>query len=74
MTDEQYHEMMKTQEGKCAICGTTFTDKPRHIHIDHCHSTGKVRGLLCKPCNQGLGMFKDDPALLKAAAYYVETQ
>lgn len=49
----------------CAICGEEAT------HIDHCHSTGKVRGGLCNLCNGGLGFFKDDPERLRAAARYL---
>lgn len=63
-----YEEMEKSQDFKCAICG-----RPRsniRLNIDHCHSTGKVRGLLCPFCNQGLGYFKDNiDSLLKAAEY-----
>jgi hypothetical protein len=38
------------------------------MHVDHCHITGKVRALVCRPCNTGMGMFKDDDVLLQAAA------
>lgn len=50
----------------CLICGSVD-----RLHIDHCHTTGKVRGLLCGTCNAGLGMFKDSPLLLKRAAEYL---
>jgi hypothetical protein len=65
--------MMLAQEGKCALC---HTDKPngrgKRLHVDHCHGTGKIRALLCHSCNAGLGAFKDDPALLRAAIDYLE--
>ena len=56
------------QAGCCAICGTP-TDS---LHGDHDHETGFTRGLLCGPCNRGLGMFKDNPDALRAAANYIE--
>ncbi|MFB7115757.1 endonuclease VII domain-containing protein [Streptomyces sp. NPDC056291] len=55
----------------CQICGTRAPGDSTW-HVDHCHSTGAVRGLLCRPCNLGLGMFRDDPDRLRAAAEYLE--
>jgi hypothetical protein len=67
-----YAKMLEEQGGKCAICGT---DKPgRHtsrFHIDHCHDSGRVRGLLCANCNIGLGNLQHDPSILKAAIQYL---
>jgi hypothetical protein len=63
--------MMAAQGGRCAICKETFV---RKHHIDHCHATGKVRGLLCHGCNTGIGMFKENPAALLAAADYVKAK
>ena len=61
ITEDEYFEMFNAQKGKCKLCGKT---KPRngakHLIIDHCHSTGKVRGLLCNNCNVLLGKLKDD--------------
>lgn len=54
----------------CEICGTKFAGKTK-VHIDHCHTTGKVRGALCFTCNSGLGMLKDSPELLERASQYV---
>jgi hypothetical protein len=67
-----YARMLEAQNGKCAICGTTQPGlRISRFHIDHCHETGKVRGLLCSPCNTGLGQFKHDTTLLKAASDYL---
>lgn len=60
---------------KCAICGKPFPQDgsaTRSIHTDHCHDTGRVRGLLCKDCNNGLGNFKDNPDRLRDAASYLD--
>ena len=57
----------------CRICGNKRTEKHR-LHIDHCHETDKIRGILCKGCNQGLGKFKDNPELLKKAVAYLTTE
>jgi hypothetical protein len=65
-----YDQMVAEQDGRCLICGA----KPGRIAlaVDHDHETGRVRGLLCRSCNQGLGHFRDDPDLLRSAAAYLE--
>jgi len=69
ITLEQYEQMLIEQDHKCAICG----EKPeRTLHTDHCHETDKVRGLLCRSCNVGLGHFKDDINRLAAAIEYLK--
>lgn len=74
---DDYERMLAEQNGGCAICGAAHTtiDKrtgqPQRLHIDHCHRTGQVRGLLCSNCNIGIGYFADDPDRLKKAAEYV---
>lgn len=69
----EVEEILAAQGGVCAICGTDqwggYRGRP---HVDHCHKTKKVRGLLCDGCNNGLGRFADDPDRLRAAAAYVE--
>jgi 5-methylcytosine-specific restriction endonuclease McrA len=71
LTEEEFNDLYWDQDGSCAICHrpliTTATA------IDHSHKTQKVRGLLCRKCNMGLGLFLDSPTLLDAAAYYVRT-
>lgn len=70
-----YDTMLAAQDGKCAIC-ETITPGVRLVrfHIDHCHKTEKVRGLLCEHCNRGIGHFKDDPALLRRAIKYLSPE
>jgi hypothetical protein len=65
---QQLEELSTRQNHACAICKAS--DRP--LGIDHCHVTGKVRGLLCNSCNVGLGFYCDDPELMRTAARYVE--
>src|SRR3954454_6352124 len=67
ITAEDADAMLEAQNGLCAICGSAPA-----AHVDHDHETGAVRALLCFNCNGGLGQFKDDPRVLRAAAEYVE--
>lgn len=69
LTEEQFHSLLKSQSGLCKICKTP-TDKT--LHIDHCHTTGRVRGLLCFRCNNLLGSAKDNPDILQAAIQYLK--
>ena len=69
LTLAQLHQMVEDQQGLCSICRKAM-DPP---HVDHDHATGQIRGLLCKTCNTGLGMFRDDPRLLAYALVYLET-
>lgn len=63
--------MAEGQGNSCAICHEEFSDN-RAMHVDHCHETGKVRGILCSQCNQGIGLLRDNPTIIRAAAAYVE--
>jgi len=72
ITIEEYETLVAKQNGQCAICGTTNTAPWPHLCIDHDHNTGKVRGLLCGSCNQGIGRLKDSPVLCRKAAEYLE--
>jgi hypothetical protein len=65
-----YDEMLANQGGLCAICGNPPA-KNKHLHIDHCHKTGLVRGLLCGKCNAGIGFLNDEAALAQNAADYL---
>lgn len=68
ITQEDFDAILVNQDGKCAICHQDFKSSP---HVDHCHTSGKVRGLLCKQCNLLIGYAKDDPAILGSAINYL---
>lgn len=67
---DEYLAMYSNQNGKCAICKKVPSTK-RGLHIDHCHETGKVRGLLCHGCNVGIGNFKHNVDLIESAIIYL---
>ncbi len=71
ITWREYEIMLAAQLGGCAVCGAS-SDRNKRLSVDHCHSTGKVRGLLCHRCNISLGLFKDDAARLRRAADYID--
>jgi recombination endonuclease VII len=66
---EGYNALLARQGGACAICRKQPTQR---LCVDHCHVTRKVRRLLCRKCNLGIGYFDDDPRLLQAAAAYLK--
>jgi Autographiviridae endonuclease VII len=78
LTLEDYDSLLKAQGGKCAICGAEESwakssgDGSRLLCVDHDHSTGRIRGLLCAPCNNLLGMAREDATRLRRAAVYLE--
>lgn len=70
ITAADYDQMFAAQQGKCAVCGKS---QDRAFDVDHCHSSGAVRGLLCTSCNRMIGHAGDDPSrLLSAAAYLLK--
>ena len=71
MTREDYNKLLVAQNHKCAICGIDEKEAVKQkLYVDHCHTTGKVRELLCHSCNAGLGLLKESiPVLAKAIAY-----
>lgn len=71
ITSEQWDRMFEDQKGLCAICKRPEEAGVSRLHVDHCHSSGKIRALLCHSCNTGIGHFRDDPATLESAAAYV---
>jgi len=76
LTPDAYRAMLATQGGLCAICGEApppdGVRAASRLHVDHDHSTGVVRALLCTRCNQGIGYMRDRPDLLRLAAEYIE--
>lgn len=70
----EWEAMHLSQGGVCAVCKSSESERSSrysNLSVDHCHSTGRVRGLLCSSCNRGLGFFKDRPDLIDAAAAYL---
>ena len=71
ISSEDYDAMLEEQDNKCKICLGEFNDQTV-TNIDHCHTTNKVRGILCPHCNRGLGQFKEDIKVLTKAINYLE--
>jgi hypothetical protein len=71
ITLKERDALLAEQSGTCAICGADAPGGRGGWHTDHCHTTKKVRGILCTRCNTGIGMFKDNPATLAAAINYL---
>ena len=75
ITAEDYYNMLADQDGKCSICESEEVNNSRissgKLFIDHCHDTGKVRGLLCSKCNHAIGLLNDDVDLLQKAIVYL---
>lgn len=66
----EFEALRCSQNNACAICCEPFSESVR-LNVDHCHKTGQVRGLLCWPCNTGIGKLKDSAELLARAAAYL---
>lgn len=71
VTAADYDRMFSEQSGKCAVCGKT---QERSFDVDHCHGSGRVRGLLCTSCNRMIGHAGDNPESLIRAALYLDPQ
>jgi hypothetical protein len=69
LTQEHFDKMLAEQDNKCALCFKSFDDAK--VFVDHCHSIGNVRGLLCPSCNTALGLIKDDLGWLAKAKKYL---
>lgn len=68
---EEYNQMLVNQNGLCLICGKHYSEFKRNLAVDHCHITGKIRGLLCINCNRGLGAFEDNIQFLQNSINYI---
>ena len=71
ISPEEYDDMLAKQQGGCAMCGKKCKSG-KSLSVDHCHATGKIRGLLCAKCNMSLGCLNDDPGLMRRGADYLE--
>jgi len=74
ITIDEYDALLEAQDGCCAVCGTLYPGKQGRFCVDHDHTTGKIRGLLCATCNLGLGHFQDDVERLQLAIDYLNKQ
>jgi hypothetical protein len=71
----EYEIMFANQNGKCKICNSSNTGRgDKWLVVDHCHESGKIRGLLCNTCNRALGLFKDNIQTLEKALFYLNEQ
>src|SRR5260370_22694006 len=71
ISEQEYQKLLKSQKSKCAICSSSL--KIQQPALDHCHKTHKIRGILCHPCNLGIGFLKDNILLLKSALKYLQS-
>ena len=74
ITEKQYDEMLELQHFGCAICKSVHTKSSvaKRLVVDHCHTTKKVRGLLCSSCNKAIGLLEDSTEFLSSAIRYLE--
>lgn len=74
ITEDDYQRLLRKQKGKCGICGGPPAgpgSQSGRFHVDHCHDTGRVRGLLCGRCNTAIGLLNHSPAIVQRAADWV---
>ena len=74
LTPVQYNALLEAQDYECAICGANTTNTRYgvgNLHVDHCHETGDVRGLLCLACNGAIGLLGDNPSRVASALNYL---
>ena len=73
ITEKEYVDMFNLQQGKCKICNTHRNKLNENLFVDHCHKSNKIRGLLCRKCNAGLGIFKDNTDIINSALKYLQS-
>ena len=73
ITVDDYNRLYEESKGCCYICNVHQLDLKIRLSVDHCHTTGTIRGLLCSSCNHGLGRFRDNTELLEKAIKYLKT-
>lgn len=77
INSETYSQMLQSQSGVCAICGNPETATRlgvvKALSVDHCHTTGRIRGLLCSDCNTGIGKLRDSVKVLQNAIRYLQS-
>jgi hypothetical protein len=71
MEPAEFLRLLEAQDGKCAICGGGPNGPGTRLHVDHCHNSKRVRGLLCAKCNTAVGLLDDDPARADVLAAYL---
>jgi Recombination endonuclease VII len=74
ITEDEYYKLLSLQGNKCAICGgdsPRMGERIKYFSVDHDHNTGEIRGLLCGPCNRGIGLLKDCPVVVGKALDYL---
>ena len=71
VTAQEFEQILESQNGNCAICQKKYQKGNNRFHLDHCHHTGAVRGILCHDCNTSLGKFRDSIPVLKRAINYL---
>jgi len=71
LTENDYDDMLEKQNYECLICHTKVDGLKEVLHIDHCHKTGKIRGLLCRCCNVAIGLIKEDITIAYAIIDYI---
>lgn len=75
ISEDEWNKMFEAQEGKCAICRLVPTGIRKHLVVDHNHKTGKIRGLLCIPCNSHIiGRFDKDPDMIQRVLNYITVE
>lgn len=73
LTYDQWEQLREVENYACMICGITEDDMGKKLDVDHCHVSGKFRGVVCNPCNNVLGHARDNVEILQAAISYLKT-